>query len=254
MFGYLGMAYAMVAIGVVGFIVWAHHMYAAGMKVNTQAYFVFATMVDRGTDGREDLLVDRHDVGRIDSVPPADDVGARVHLPVHHRRRHGRDAFERRRRPRAARHLLRRGAFPLCAVARRRVLDLRRLVLLVPEDDRVHVLGLLGQDALLDHVRGCEHPVLPAALPGCRRHAAPLRRLPDAYAFWNEISSVGSYITVCGTLFFFIGMAVAFARKEKAAGNPWGEGATTLEWTLPSPPNFHAYETLPRIAATSERH
>ena len=44
-FGYLGMAYAMVAIGVIGFVVWAHHMYAAGISVNTQAYFVFATMV-----------------------------------------------------------------------------------------------------------------------------------------------------------------------------------------------------------------
>ncbi len=101
----------------------------------------------RGSDRREDLLVDRHDVGRLDRVQDADAVGGRLHLPVHGRRRHRRRAGECRRRPRAAGHLLRRRALPLRAVARRRVRHLRRLVLLVPEDDRLHVQR--------DHRQGC---------------------------------------------------------------------------------------------------
>jgi cytochrome c oxidase subunit 1 len=70
---------------------------------------------------------------------------------------------------------------------------------------------------------------------------------PDAYAGWNYVSSVGSYLSALGLLIFFVGLAYAFIRKERAAGNPWGPGATTLEWTLPSPPPFHQFNELPRI-------
>jgi len=71
---------------------------------------------------------------------------------------------------------------------------------------------------------------------------------PDAYAGWNFISSIGSYIFAIGVIWFLYANYYAiFVRKERAADNPWGEGATTLEWTLPSPPPFHQFETLPRI-------
>ncbi len=74
---------------------------------------------------------------------------------------------------------------------------------------------------------------------------------PDAFAGWNMVSSIGSYISGFGLLIFFFGMARAFMRKERAAANPWGPGATTLEWTLPSPPPFHQFDVLPRITGSA---
>jgi cytochrome c oxidase subunit 1 len=70
---------------------------------------------------------------------------------------------------------------------------------------------------------------------------------PDAFAGWNHVSSMGSYISGFGVLIFLFGLVEALVKKRVVGNNPWGAGATTLEWTLPSPPPFHQFETLPRI-------
>ena len=70
---------------------------------------------------------------------------------------------------------------------------------------------------------------------------------PEAFAGWNFVASIGAYIGFASTLFFvFILLHTLFAGK-RAAANPWGERATTLEWQLPSPSPFHTYEELPVV-------
>ncbi len=70
---------------------------------------------------------------------------------------------------------------------------------------------------------------------------------PDAFAGWNAISSYGAYMMIAGTGLFLFCVLEMFMRKRVAGDNPWGEGATTLEWTLSSPPPFHQYNELPQI-------
>jgi len=70
---------------------------------------------------------------------------------------------------------------------------------------------------------------------------------PVEFATYNEISTYGAFITLAGVIAFFVMLAEAFLVRRPAADNYWGEGATTLEWTLSSPPPYHQFNTLPRV-------
>jgi cytochrome c oxidase subunit 1 len=246
-FGYLGMAYAMVAIGVVGFVVWAHHMYVAGMSVDTQAYFVFATMVIAVPTGvkifswiatmwggsismRTPMLwalgfIFLFTVGGVTGVMLANAGVDRVLHDTYYVVAH----FH---------YVLSLGAvFAIFAgwyywFPKMSGCEYSEFI------GKLHFwLTFIGANILFfpQHFLGL------AGMP--RRYAD----YPEAFAGWNYWSSIGSYITAFGTIVFFFGVFWALMRGKKVADNPWGEGADTLEWTLSSPPPFHCFETLPRI-------
>jgi cytochrome c oxidase subunit 1 len=70
---------------------------------------------------------------------------------------------------------------------------------------------------------------------------------PEGFALWNKVSSIGYVIMAVSMGVFVLLLVEAFVRRRRGESNPWGPGATTLEWTLSSPPPFHQFATLPHI-------
>ncbi|WP_037498267.1 cytochrome c oxidase subunit I [Sphingomonas jaspsi] len=246
-FGYLGMAYAMVAIGVVGFVVWAHHMFTIGMDVNTKMYFTAATMIIAVPTGVKIFswiatmwggslsfetpmlwaigFIFLFTVGGVTGVTLAnggvDNYMHDTYYVVAH--------FH---------YVLSLGAvFALFA----------GMYYWFPKMTGKMYNEFLGKLHFWVMFVGVNMIFFPQHFLGL--DGMP-RRIPDytpAFEHWNTISTYGYMVTVAGVAVFFVNMILSLAAGKKAPDNPWGEGATTLEWTLPSPPPFHQFETLPKI-------
>jgi cytochrome c oxidase subunit I len=245
-FGYLGMAYAMVSIGVIGFIVWAHHMYTVGLSVNTQAYFVAATMIIAVPTGikifswiatmwggsiefKTPILwsigfIFLFTIGGVTGVVLANAGVDRSFHDTYYVVAH----FH---------YVLSMGAVFAIFSAWYYWFPKMSGYMISETIGKIHFwLTFIGVNLIFfpQHFLGL------AGMP--RRYVD----YPDAFAGWNFISSMGSYISSLAVLVFLFGVYRAFSMKVPAGNNPWGEGVSTLEWTLTSPPPFHQFEDLPK--------
>jgi len=248
-FGYLGMAYAMSAIGVVGFVVWAHHMFTVGFNVETRAYFTLATMVIAVPTGVKIFswlatmwggsikfdapmlyamgFIFLFVVGGVTGVTLAN-AGADMafhdtYFVVAH--------FHYVLSIAAVFSMYAGFYYWIGKMSGKRYPEgLARLqfwvtfvgvnVLFFPQ----HFAGMAG---------------MPRRIPD----------YPDAYAGWNMISSWGAYISALGGILFFVVLWRTLTSKETVPANQWGSGAETLEWTVESPAPFHTHEQTPTVHA-----
>jgi cytochrome c oxidase subunit 1 len=246
-FGYLGMVYALVAIGFIGFVVWAHHMYTVGLSMPTQAYFAAASMVIAVPTGIKIFswiatmwggsvrfttsmlwavgFIFVFTIGGVTGVvlanPGIDRSAQDTYYVVAH--------FH---------YVLSLGAvFAIFA----------GWYYWFPKITGYMYSELLGKLHFWITFVGVNLAFFPQHFLGLAGMPRRVADYPTAFSGWNHVSSIGAYISAAGLMVFLAGMAYAFIKKTKAEANPWGPGATTLEWTLSSPPPFHQFERLPRI-------
>ncbi len=244
-FGYLGMAYAMASIGFVGFIVWAHHMYTVGMGVNYRAYFVavtmaiavptgvkifswIATMWGGSIEFKTPMLwaigfIFLFTVGGVTGVVLAN---AGMDIAMH-------DTYY------VVAHfhyVLSLGAVFAIFAGFYYWVD-KMTGRSFPEwAGQVHFwTTFIGVNVLFfpQHFLGL------AGMP--RRYID----YPDIFAEWNMVSTWGAWASMASTLFFLVMAAWVLLAGKKSVANPWGEGATTLEWSVASPAPFHTFEDPP---------
>jgi cytochrome c oxidase subunit 1 len=258
-FGYLGMVYAILSIGILGFIVWSHHLYAVGLDVDTRAYFTAATMIIAVPTGIKIFSW------------LATLFGGTIRL--------------------ATPMLFALGFIFLFTIGGLTGIILANASLDIALHDTYYVVAhfhyvlsmgavfalfsgwyfwspkILGQpyNELLGTIHfwsffiGVNLTFMPMHFLGLAGMPRRIADYPDAFAGWNMIASFGSVISLTSALLFIYILYDQLASSLQVSPNPWytpaffepnfslyiTESAPTLEWLVSSPPAFHHFSELP---------
>lgn len=246
-FGYLGMAYAMICIGVVGFVVWAHHMFTVGLSVNALAYFTAASMVIAVPTGikifswiatmwggsiefKTPMLfaigfISLFTLGGVTGIVIANSALDRMMHDTYYVVAH----FH---------YTMSLGAlFGMFA----------GFYYWFGKISGKQYPEFLGKIHFWFTFIGVNLTFLPQHFLGLAGMPRRVPDYPDAFAGWNYVSSIGAIISMFAALFFVFIVIYTLKWGKKCSSNPWGQGATTLEWSLTSPPPFHSFESIPEI-------
>jgi len=258
-FGYLGMVYAMMSIGVLGFVVWSHHMYTVGLDVDTRAYFTAATLIIAVPTGIKIFswlattyggtlfltpsmlfalgFVVMFTIGGLSGV-----VLANASLDI---------AFHDTYYVVAHFHyVLSLGAvFALFSA----------WYFWIPKMTGLNYNLLAGKVHFFILFIGVNLTFFPQHFLGLQGMPRRISDYPDAFAGWNLVSSFGSIISVIATLLFLHIVYTQLVEGEATSRFPWltpefysdlfqvlfNRNYNSLEWSLNSPPKPHAFVSLP---------
>ena len=256
---YLGMVYAMMSIGVLGFVVWSHHMYSVGLDVDTRAYFTAATLIIAVPTGIKIFswlattyggslyltpsmlfalgFVVMFTIGGLSGV-----VLANASLDI---------AFHDTYYVVAHFHyVLSMGAvFALFSA----------WYFWIPKIIGLNYNMFLGKVHFMILFVGVNLTFFPQHFLGLQGMPRRISDYPDAFAGWNLISSYGSIISVVATWLFLYILYVQLVEGEATHRYPWlapqfysdlfqtlfSRNYNSLEWSLTSPPKPHAFTSLP---------
>ena len=258
-FGYLGMVYAMMSIGVLGFVVWSHHMYTVGLDVDTRAYFTAATLIIAVPTGIKIFswlatcyggslqltasmlfalgFVFMFTIGGLSGV-----ILANASLDI---------AFHDTYYVVAHFHyVLSMGAvFALFSA----------WYFWVPKILGLEYKHLQAKVHFWILFIGVNLTFFPQHFLGLQGMPRRISDYPDAFAGWNLISSFGSIVSVIATWYFLYILYVQLVEGKHTLRYPWltpqfyldflrtllNRAYISLEWCLNCPPKPHAFVSLP---------